>query len=70
MEKANIKAYDIVRKKEPIFNELNISENTPPDEIIKLIIENPNLLERPIVEVGEKAVLARPIEKVKELLNL
>jgi arsenate reductase len=68
--KANLKAFDIVRKKEPLFKELDISEDTPSDEIIKLIIENPNLLQRPIVEVDDKAVLARPIEKVKELLNL
>ncbi len=68
--KANLKAFDIVRKKEPHFKELDISEDTPSDEIIKLILENPNLLQRPIVEVGDKAVLARPIEKVKELLNL
>jgi arsenate reductase len=70
LEKANLKAFDILRKKESLFKELNISEDTPSDEIIKLILENPNLLQRPIVEVGDKAVLARPIEKVKELLNL
>ena len=68
--KANLKAFDILRKKEPLFKELNISEDTPSEEIIKLIVENPNLLQRPIVEVGEKAMLARPIEKVRELLNL
>lgn len=70
LEKADLKAFDVLRKKESLFKELNIMEDTPSDKIIKLIIENPNLLQRPIVEVGEKAVLARPIEKVKELLNL
>ncbi|MDQ3062899.1 MAG: arsenate reductase [Acidobacteriota bacterium] len=69
LEKANLKAFDILRKKEPLFKELNISEDTPSDEIIKLIIKNPNLLQRPIVEVGDKAVLARPIEKAIELIN-
>jgi arsenate reductase len=69
LEKANLKAFDILRKKEPLFKEMNITEDTPPDEIIKLIIENPNLLQRPIVEVGDKAVLARPIEKAIELIN-
>jgi len=67
--KANLQAFDVVRKKEPLFKELNISEDTPSDEIIKLIIENPNLLQRPIVEVGDKAVLARPIERALELIN-
>jgi arsenate reductase len=67
--KANLKAFNIVRKKEPLFKELNISEDTPSEEIIKLIVENPNLLQRPIVEVGDKAVLARPVEKALELIK-
>ena len=66
LAKANLKAFDIVRKKEPLFKELNISEDTPSEEIIKWIVENPNLLQRPIVEVGDKAVLARPVEKALE----
>lgn len=69
LDKANLKAFDILRTKEPLFIELNVSENTPSNEIIKLIVENPNLLQRPIVEVGDKAVLARPIEKALELIN-
>ncbi len=67
--KANLKAFDILRKKEPLFKELNISEDTPSEEIIKWIVENPNLLQRPIVEVGDKAVLARPVEKALELIK-
>ena len=67
--KANLKAFDVLRKKEPLFKELNISEDTPPDEIIKLIVENPNLLQRPIVEAGDKAVLARPVEKALDLIK-
>ena len=69
LSKANLKAFDILRKKEPLFKELNISEDTASDEIIKLIIKNPNLLQRPIVEVGDRAVLARPAEKAIELIN-
>ncbi len=69
LKKANLLPIDVVRKKEPLYKELNITENTPPDELIKLIIENPNLLQRPIVEVGNKAVLARPVEKALELIN-
>jgi arsenate reductase-like glutaredoxin family protein len=33
-----------------------------------MIVKNPNLLQRPIVEVGNKAVLARPIEKALEVV--
>jgi arsenate reductase len=69
LRKMNLSPFDVLRKKEPIFKELNIFEKTSPDEIVKLIIEHPNLLQRPIVEVGEKAVLARPIEKALELIK-
>jgi arsenate reductase len=69
LRKMNLSPFDVLRKKEPIFKESNISEKTSPDEIVKLIIEHPNLLQRPIVEVGEKAVLARPIEKALELIK-
>ncbi|MGI8786400.1 MAG: ArsC/Spx/MgsR family protein [Pyrinomonadaceae bacterium] len=69
LRKMNLAPFDVVRIKEPLIKELNINENTLPDEIIKLIIENPNLLQRPIVEVGERAVLARPIERAIELIN-
>ena len=67
--KANLQPFEIVRKKEPLSKELNISEDTSPDEIIKLIVENPNLLQRPIVEVGSRAVLARPVERALELIK-
>lgn len=69
LRKANLSPFEILRKKEPIFKELNITENTLPDEIVKLIVENPVLLQRPIVEVGDRAVLARPIEKALELIK-
>lgn len=69
LDKAELRAFDILRKKESLVKELNITEDTPPDEIIKLIVENPNLLQRPIVEVGDKAVLARPIERALDLIN-
>ena len=69
LRKANLSPFEVLRKKEPIFKELNLTEETAPDEIVKLIIENPALLQRPIVEVGDKAVLARPIEKALELIN-
>ncbi|MCY7376200.1 MAG: hypothetical protein LH472_09550 [Pyrinomonadaceae bacterium] len=69
LEKAHLAPFDVLRKKEPLCKELNIGEDTSPDEIIKLIVENPSLLQRPIVEVGDRAVLARPIEKAIDLIK-
>ena len=66
--KTGLRAFDVVRKKEVEFKELGLSEQTPDTELIKVMVEHPNLLQRPIVEVGERAVLARPAEKALELL--
>jgi arsenate reductase len=68
LAKANLAPADVLRKNEPLYKELNVSEKTP-GEIIDLIIKHPNLLQRPIVEVGERVVLARPVEKVIELMK-
>ena len=61
--------FEILRKGEAKFKELGITEDTPPGDIIKHIVENPSLLQRPIVEVGDKAVLARPIDKALSLIE-
>lgn len=69
LKKANLTPSQVLRKREKIYKELNLSEETDSDKLIKLIIENPILLERPIVEIGDKAVLARPIEKALALIG-
>jgi len=68
LKKTGIKPFDILRKKEPEFKELNITPDMPEDEIIALVVKHPDLLQRPIVEVGDKAVLARPVEKALRLV--
>lgn len=70
LKKANLSAFDAVRKNEAVYKESNISEIKDEDKLIKIIVENPQLLQRPIVEVGSRAVLARPVEKVSEILKL
>lgn len=48
---------------------MTLTESSSDDEIIAAIVANPGLLNRPIVEVGEHAVIARPIERALEFLN-
>jgi len=69
LKKARLKPFDVLRKGEAVFKELGLTPETPGDKVISMIVKNPNLLQRPIVEVGNHAVLARPIERALELLN-
>ena len=69
LKKVNLSPFDVLRKAEPVYKELNIKEITDEDKLIDLIVANPSILQRPIVEVGEKAVLARPIEKALEIIG-
>lgn len=70
IHKMNLKPRDLLRKSEPVYKELGLSENKFSDgELIELMVEHPDLLQRPIVERGDRAVLGRPTENVKELLT-
>jgi arsenate reductase len=68
LRKMGLAPFEVLRKGEAKFKELGITAETPPGDIIKYIVENPSLLQRPIVEVGDKAVMARPIDKALALI--
>lgn len=68
LKKMNMKPSELLRKNETAFKELKVKENNYTEEqILNFMIENHDLIQRPIVEKGEKAILARPVEKIKEL---
>ena len=69
MKKAGLKPFQVLRKRDKVYKEKALSEETPDNELIELIVAHPTLLERPIVEYGNKAVVARPIEKGIELVQ-
>ena len=69
IRKLNLKPRDLLRKGEPIYKELELNDDRFSDsELIGFMIEYPDLLQRPIVERGDRAVLGRPTDNVKELL--
>ena len=69
IRKLHMKPRDLLRKSEPIYKELGLANDEFSDsELIDLMIKHPDLLQRPIVERGDRAVLGRPVENVKELL--
>ena len=69
VRKLKLKPRELLRKAEPIYKELGLADRDLSDaELIALMVEHPDLLQRPIVERGDRAVLGRPTENVKELL--
>jgi arsenate reductase (glutaredoxin) len=60
----------ILRTREPLVRELGLDAPDVGDErLIQCMVEHPVLMQRPIVVRGERAILARPVERVLELLD-
>jgi arsenate reductase len=61
---------DLVRK-DKRFRELGLDETklVTRDQVVALLLEHPELMERPVVVRGRRAVIARPSEKVLEILD-
>ena len=68
LAKLNVGPKDILRKGEKIYKEKFKSMDFSDEEWIQVMIENPKLIERPIVVRGNKAVIGRPPENVLELV--
>jgi arsenate reductase len=61
---------DILRPSESIYRELGLGKGDfSDDEIISLMLKHPDLIQRPIVERGAKAVLGRPVDNVRALIT-
>jgi arsenate reductase len=71
LAKAAIGPRAALRMREPLVAELGLLEGdgVGDDELIALMAAHPELLQRPIVVRGDRAVLARPVERVLELLD-
>ncbi len=69
LRKLGMTAEELVRKNEPLFKEsfrhLNLSEK----EWIELLCKHPSLIERPIVEWDEKAIVARPTTLLEDFFQ-
>lgn len=62
-----VEARDLVRRKE--FKELGLPETDDPQLLIKLMVQHPQIIERPIVVSGKQAALGRPPENVLKILQ-
>lgn len=68
LKKMDIKPSELLRKNGKAYKELDVKNNSYTEtQILDFMIKDPNLIQRPIVEKGERAVLGRPVESIKEL---
>ncbi len=59
---------EVLRTREALVKELDLPGERSDDELVALMVEHPQLVQRPIVVHGDRAVLARPVERALELL--
>ena len=71
LRKGDMRPADVLRRREPLVAELGLDgdELPPDDELVRLMAVHPEIVQRPIVERGDRAVLGRPVERVLELLD-
>jgi arsenate reductase len=68
IKKLGIRPFELLRRNEPVWKEVYKDKNLTDSEIINLMITNPQLIERPLVVNGNKAVIGRPTEKIALIL--
>ena len=69
LKKMGLSPRELLRRNEPIYKELGLADRERSDaQLIDRMVSHPDLIQRPIVEKGGRAILARPAERLKEIL--
>jgi arsenate reductase (glutaredoxin) len=69
LRKMGLSPRELLRTREERFTTLRLGERElTDDEIVDLMVEHPDLIQRPIVEKGGRAILARPAERLRDIL--
>lgn len=70
LDKAGITPRDLLRTKEQVYKDLGLRDSDHTDvQLIELMAAHPDLVQRPIAELGPRAVLCRPPERILELIG-
>jgi arsenate reductase len=70
LKKMGMKPSELLRKNEAVYKKLRIKEkNYSEEQILELMIKYPDLVQRPIIEKGERVILARPPERINDLFR-
>ncbi|EAQ41590.1 arsenate reductase (glutaredoxin) [Polaribacter sp. MED152] len=68
IQKLNIAPIELVRKTEKIWKEEYKAKKLTDNEIVKAMVDNPKLIERPIVTHNNQAVIGRPVENITAII--
>jgi arsenate reductase len=69
LKKAGLTPREVLRTKEDLYKKLGLAKKSlTEDELLDLLVRYPDLIQRPIVTKGEKAILARPADSLKMFL--
>ncbi len=69
LRKMHLRPRDLLRTKEDVYRKLELANrDLSDDDLLDLMVEYPDLIQRPIVEKGSRAILARPAERLKDIL--
>lgn len=68
LKKLKIKPIDLIRKNELIWKTNYKNKKLSDEEIVMAMVDNPILIERPIIVNGDKAIIGRPTEKISEVV--
>lgn len=69
LKKLGIPASELVRKSEPLYIDQYEGKTLSEEEWLHILAGNPLLIQRPIIEQGDKAIIARPPERVFEMID-
>ena len=69
LSQLNIKPIELIRLQESIWKEHYKGKEMNDNEIINAVVNNPKLMERPIVTTNKKAIIGRPLENILELFS-
>lgn len=69
LKKLNQSVFHIIRKNEKLYVEKFAGKNLSEEEWIRILAENPSLIQRPIIIKGSVAMLGRPVENVKYFID-
>ena len=64
---AGLRPKDVIRTSEAAYHRYVVDRNLSDEQLVRVMAEHPELIQRPIVVLGDKAVLARPVDRLADL---